>query len=127
MTLKHTHMRAQLKAVLASLADPEYQSKVWLAPPEVERYDSFTLCVSVLFDDLCLEGASEADLVGNIIVNRDEAIHVTMVVHLINELFDAIGLRATDAQYIHHPLWPIIVLAATDALALMEKSDATRC
>lgn len=122
-TLEHPFMRAHLESALESLADLEYQSKVWLAPPEIERHDSFTLCISILFDDLDLEEASEEQLVGGILVDRYEASCIKLVIRSLNDLFDSIGLEATDEQYVHHPQWPNIVEASATALSLMKKND----
>jgi hypothetical protein len=122
-TLKHPFMRVHLESALESLADLEYQSKVWLAPPDIERSDSFTLCISILFDDLDLEEASEDALVGDILFDCGEASCVKLLIRVINDLFDSVGLEATDEQYVHHPQWPNIVQAAGAALALMKMND----
>jgi hypothetical protein len=124
--LKNPYMRMQLKSVLASLGDVNHQSTVWLAPPDVERSDSFSLCVSVLFDDLLLgESDTPGDLVGDIVLNDDEANKVMAVVQQVDNLLKAIGTEASDEEYVRHPAWANVVSAAKEAEHLLTTNDGT--
>lgn len=118
--LEHPHMRMQLEGVLASLADVEHQTKVWLAPTDIERTDSFTLCVNVLFDDLLLGERDEQELVGDIVVDEEEARCIKNVIRLLDNLLEELGPEASDAQYVQHPRWLDIVTAANAAMTLMK-------
>jgi hypothetical protein len=121
--IKNPHMRMQLKGALESLADQRHQSEVWLAPAEVERADSFTLCVNMLFDDLLLDERDDEDVVGDLLVDAAEAARVRAVVRLIDRLLDELGPDASDAEFMRHAQWLSVVNAAADALDLMRRNE----
>jgi hypothetical protein len=119
--VKYPKMREELLETLRSLADREYQHKVWLEndyPPGIE-YDSFDDAVHFLYDDTVLAENPDA-AIGVIIENEKEARLMAAVCQAIDLVFEALGTEASDEEYITSSEWTGVVEAASKALQAME-------
>jgi hypothetical protein len=119
--VKYPKMREELLETLRTLADREYQNKVWL-----ERdyslgieYDSFDEVVHFLYDDTVLAENPNA-AIGLIIKNEKEVCLIQAVCRAIDKVFEALGLDKSDQEYINSDEWETVVSAASCALDVME-------
>jgi hypothetical protein len=119
--VKYPKMREELLETLRSLADREYQHKVWLEgdyPPEIEC-DSFDEVVHFLYDDTVLAENPDA-AIGVIIEDEKEARLMEAVCQAIDLVFEALGTGVSDEEYIKSSEWTKVVEAAFRALQAME-------
>ena len=119
--VKYPKMREELLETLRSLAEREYQHKVWLEgdyPPGIEC-DSFDEAVHFLYDDTVLAENPDA-AIGVIIENEKEARSIAAVCQAIDSVFEVLGTEASDGEYITSPEWTSVVEAASKALQAME-------
>lgn len=124
--VKYPKMREELLETLRSLADREYQHKVWLEgdyPPEIEC-DSFDEVVHFLYDDTVLAENPDA-AIGVIIENEKEARLISAVCQAIDFVFEALGTGVSDEEYIKSAEWTMVVEAALKALQVMEVRSQT--
>lgn len=114
-------MREELLETLRSLADREYQHKVWLEgdyPPGIEC-DSFDEAVHFLYDDTVLAENPDA-AIGVIIEDEKEASLMSAVCQAIDLVFEVLGTEVSDEEYIKSAEWTMVVEAALKALQVME-------
>lgn len=119
-------MREDLLETLRSLADREYQHKVWLEndyPPGIE-WDSFDEAVHFLYDDTVLAENPDA-AIGVIIEDEKEARLMSAVCQAIDLVFEALGTGVCDEEYIKSSEWTMVVEAALKALQAMENQSQT--
>lgn len=126
ITLKYPEMREELLHAIHSLANAEYQLKVWVnqeSQPGIE-YDCFDFVVHFIYDDSELAEDPEG-AIGLLVKNAQEVQLIKDVVRAINRFFDALGMEATDEEYISRREWPDVLETASQAWHVM-KSD-TKC
>lgn len=119
--VKYPKMREELLETLRSLADREYQHKVWLEgdyPPGIEC-DSFDEAVHFLYDDTVLAENPDA-AIGVIIEDEKEASLMSAVCQAIDLVFEVLGTEVSDEEYIKSAEWTMVVEAALKALQVME-------
>ena len=119
--VKYPKMREELLETLRSLADREYQHKVWIEndyPPGIEC-DSFDEAVHFLYDDTVLAENPDA-AIGVILENEKEARLISAVCQAIDLVFEALGTGVSDEEYIKSAEWTMVVEAALKALQVME-------
>lgn len=119
--VKYPKMREELLETLRSLADREYQHKVWLErdyPPGIEC-DSFDEAVHFLYDDTVLAENPDA-AIGVIIEDEKEARLMSAVCQAIDLVFEVLGTGVSDEEYIKSSEWNGVVEAAFRALQVME-------
>ncbi|MEG3931670.1 MULTISPECIES: SCO4402 family protein [unclassified Microcoleus] len=119
--VKYPKMREELLETLRSLADREYQHKVWLErdyPPEI-KYDCFDEVVHFLYDDTVL-AENPYLAIGAIIEDEKEARLMSAVCQAIDLVFEALGTGVSDEEYIKSCEWTKVVEAALRALQAME-------
>ena len=119
--VKYPKMREELLETLRSLADREYQHKVWLErdyPPGIEC-DSFDDAVHFLYDDTVLAENPDA-AIGVILEDKKEARLMSAVCQAIDLVFEALGTGVGDEEYIKSSEWTWVVEAALRALEVME-------
>ena len=119
--VKYPKMREELLETLRSLADREYQHKVWLEgdyPQEIEC-DSFDEVVHFLYDDTVLAENPDA-AIGVIIEDEKEARLISAVCQAIDLVFEALGTGVSDEEYITSSEWTMVVEATLKALQVME-------
>lgn len=124
--VKYPKMREELLETLRSLADREYQHKVWLEgdyPQEIEC-DSFDEVVHFLYDDTVLAENPDA-AIGVIIEDEKEARLISAVCQAIDLVFEALGTGVSDEEYITSSEWTMVVEAALKALQVMEVRSQT--
>ena len=124
--VKYPKMREELLETLRSLADREYQHKVWLEndyPPGIEC-DNFDEAVHFLYDDTILAENPDA-AIGVIIEDEKEARLISAVCQAIDLVFEALGTGVGDEEYIKSAEWTAVVEAALKALQLMEVRSQT--
>lgn len=125
--VKYPKMREELLETLRSLADREYQHKVWLErdyPPEI-KYDCFDEVVHFLYDDTVLAENPDAAL-GVIIEDEKEARLISAVCQAIDLVFEALGTGVSDEEYIKSSEWTRVVEAALRALQAMKLNRRKR-
>ena len=118
--VKYPKMREELLETLRSLADREYQRKVWLErdyPPEI-KYDCFDEVVHFLYDDTVL--AENPDAAIGVIIEDEKSRLISVVCQAIDLVFEALGTGLSDEEYIKSSEWTSVVEAASRALQAME-------
>ena len=119
--VKYPKMREELLETLRSLADIEYQHKVWVDsdyPPGIEG-DCFDEAVHFLYDDTVLAENPDA-AIGVIIEDEKEARLMEAVCQAIDLVLEALGTEVSDEEYIKSSEWTSVVEAASRALQVME-------
>ncbi|MEG4166820.1 MULTISPECIES: SCO4402 family protein [unclassified Microcoleus] len=125
--VKYPKMREELLETLRSLADREYQHKVWLKndyPAGIEC-DSFDEAVHFLYDDTVLAENPDA-AIGVIIEDEKEARLISAVCQAIDLVFEALGTGVPDEEYIKSSEWTSVVEAASRALQAMKLNRRKR-
>ncbi len=115
--VKYPKMREELLETLRSLADRDYQHKVWLErdyPPGI-KYDCFDEVVHFLYDDTVLAENPDA-AIGVIIEDEKEARLMEAVCQAIDLVFEVLGTEVSDEEYITSSEWTRVVEAALRAL-----------
>lgn len=109
-------MREELLETLRTLADAEYQRKTWLDqnfPPGTE-HDCFDYAVHFIYDDTSLATDPE-DTIGVFLKDENEVQMIKAVVAALERVFDALGMKATDEEYISSREWSDVLKAASRA------------
>ncbi|MEG4344896.1 hypothetical protein QUB70_16595 [Microcoleus sp. A003_D6] len=119
--VQYPKMREELLETLRSLADREYQHKVWIDKDYSLgiECDSFDDAVHFLYDDTVLAENQDA-AIGVIIKNEKEARLMEAVCQAIDLVFEVLGTEASDEEYIKSSEWTGVVEAASKALQAME-------
>ncbi|MEV6389789.1 SCO4402 family protein [Nocardia xishanensis] len=117
--VRFPEMREAVVRALKSLADPQYQQRIWLERrfPHAGFYDDLDTNISTLYDD-CVVIPEPRTRIGTVLVDGPE---IERLIELDREL-DPIIRRlgdASDAVYLANPAWPGVVGAARAALAAM--------
>ena len=117
-SVRHPSMRAEVVLAVQSLADLEYQRRVWIRRdyPQETFFDDLTQNVNILFDDTeVLPAPSPA--VGDTLYPSEVA-SMTALGNVLDPLIDELG-NAHDAHSLHHPQWPHVVRSAQAAYAVL--------
>ena len=109
-------MREELVATLRSLADAEYQRNEWVnkAFPSGIEHDCFDYAVHFIYDDTSLAKNPERTI-GLFLKDEKEVEMIKAVVVALERVFDALGMEATDKEYISSREWPDVLKAASEA------------
>lgn len=118
--VKHPYMRMQLILTIRSLADADYQRKVWvnLESPRDPWFDDADVPVHVLLDDM----DADIDLDGQIgftLENDTEAEAVMQAAKALNVVLEGLPGHASAEMYINSPHWPAVVAAARHAYGIL--------
>lgn len=119
-TLKYPGMREELLDYLRTLADVEFQRRAWVRhelPPGVEN--CFDFAVHFIFDDAKL-AEDHSGAIGLFIKDEDEVRLIEAVVHALEQVFNALGMEATDEEYIDCPEWAGVLESASRAWQVMK-------
>lgn len=115
LTFKYPEMREELLHAIHSLADVEYQRKAWvkheLPPP---KYDCFDFVIHFIYDDTRLAEDPEG-AIGLFVKDEQEVELIKAVVRALERVFDALGMKATDEEYISSREWSDVLEAASQA------------
>lgn len=121
MTLvRYPFVRGDVIFSIATLADPEYQQRVWIDHiyPTENYYDAFDETIHTLYDDTgVMENPMEA--IGYVLRSQAEAEAMYPLRYALDTLYDVLGIELSDAEYIASPLWDDVVDAAQRALAVL--------
>lgn len=120
----YSDMRQQLVRTVATLADLEYQQRVWIRhemPPGVD-VDSFDQAVHFIYDDTCL-GDDPSEAIGWYVRDEEEATAIRRLVAELDVLFNLMGTSAPDAEYIESKQWPEIVREAKSLHEVLKKKQ----
>lgn len=112
-------MRREVMRALASLADLQFQERVWLDPAAPE---DFGMNVHILFDD-CEVLPEPAARVGSVLVEGAELQALRELAERLEPLLDDLG-DSCDDVYLTDTRWPDVVSRASLALAAMVRSGA---
>ncbi|MBQ0923049.1 SCO4402 family protein [Saccharopolyspora endophytica] len=120
--LRYPEMRAEVIDAVTSLADPDYQQKVWIRReyPQPGFYDDLTTNINILFDDVCVLPDPRTRV--GIVLHPSEVDAMKALGDVLDPLVDELG-DATDAQYLNHPQWTNVVTAAQHARHTLMHSD----
>lgn len=135
VTLRSPQMREKLLNILHSLADAEYQNKLWLNQeliPAVEfdyckfgvHFIYFDLAFNFVYDDTSLVKNPEG-AIGLFLKNNNEVQMIKAVLRAIERVFETVGIDAADKEYISCPQWSNVLETALHALQTME--DDSEC
>lgn len=120
LTFKYPEMREELLHAIRSLADVEYQRKAWvkheLPPP---KYDCFDFVIHFIYDDTRLAEDPEG-AIGLFVKDEQEVQLIKAVVRALERVFDALGMEATDEEYISSREWSNVLEAASQAWYAMK-------
>jgi hypothetical protein len=117
--MKFPWMRDELVEYLRTLSDLEYQRKAWVnleQPPGNE--DCFDLAVHFLYDDTDLS-TNPQSWIGIILKNEEEALLVADVINAIENVFEDIGIEASDEEYINSSRWHRVLESSSHAYQVM--------
>ena len=118
-TVRFPEMRAEVMIAVAMLSDLRAQHREWLAARPAEGFDDV---VHALYDDTSLFD-SPSTQVGICLKDATEAELIQRLFDALESVFEAIGTKASDAEYINHPLWINVVAAARDAHSFMSQNE----
>lgn len=121
--IRFPHLRPELIDTLQTLADPEYQQQAWVeqnVPPGIE--DSFDIAIHFLYDDTHLADNPEAT-VGLILEKSEEVFLIKGLIKALDQVFETLGLEATDEEYINCPQWEQVLRTAKAALSVINKNQ----
>ncbi|WP_328446524.1 hypothetical protein OG780_09315 [Streptomyces sp. NBC_00386] len=112
-------VRINVVAALESLADQNYQQRVWRdrMPRADEKVDNFDLVVHVLFDDSRVLDDPEPP-VGEVLASAREVRAARELAEVLGRLIDELG-DVGDEVYLASPRWPAVVTAARSMLEEM--------
>ncbi len=121
--MKYPNMYEEVRYYLQSLADVDYQKRVWVKreyPPGIQLAN-FDLVIHFLFDDTQLAEDPESTI-GWYLRNKQEALAIKKVTDRIDKILDD-NDDLTDEEYIALPEWEGVVKAAQEALEVFEPLD----
>ena len=119
-SVQNPEMRQEVLSSLSSLANFEYQKRVWNESPSPDYYDCFDQVVHTLYDD-CMVLPKPVAPLGQILLNRDEAVFLIELSNVLSPLIDRLG-DASDIAYMSDPSWSAVVQAALEALCAMVRA-----
>lgn len=122
--IRYPEMRAEVLSALESLADREYQERVWIRHilPHPNYQDDFWQAYAWLFENVTVMDAPER-AIGVLLRDRAEAHAMLPLREAMTRILDLLGTDRTDAEYIASPLWDDVVAAATVALDTLRRRD----
>ncbi|GGI76806.1 hypothetical protein GCM10011581_12400 [Saccharopolyspora subtropica] len=120
--IRFPDMRAEVVLAVKSLADPDYQQRVWIRHeyPHEGFYDDFTQNVHILFDDTCVLPEPH-QRVGSVLFPNEVDV-MKALGDVLDPLIDELG-DASDAQYLAHPQWTEVVHRASNAYQVLHAND----
>ncbi len=119
-TLKYPSMRDELLETLQSLADLDYQRKIWVNKefPHENFYDDFDNTFRFI-DDMSLMTDPES-AIGIFLKDENEVQMIKAVMVALDRVFEALGMKATDEEYISCPEWSEVLKTASQAWQAMK-------
>jgi hypothetical protein len=122
--IKFPDIRLNVVAFTESLADEDYQKRVWVNGERPPSRDCFDDVVHWLFDDTDLADDPEG-CIGWYLFDHAEADAARAVVAALDVVLDEPGPPGRpDADDVNSPNWPSGVAAAKTLLHLMNTNDA---
>lgn len=120
--LRYPEMRAEVIDAVTSLADPDYQQKVWIRReyPQPGFYDDLTTNINILFDDVCVLPDPQTRV--GIVLHPNEVDAMKALSNVLDPLIDELG-DAPDTQYLNHPQWTTVVTTARQARQTLIHND----
>lgn len=124
--VRFPYMRGSVIDAVATLADPDYQQRVWIAHirPDPAYFDDLDANIHVLYDD-CRVLPDPEDTVGDVLIAGDEVTRLRALGTVLGRLIDKLG-NVDDDKYLADPEWPAVVQAAREALPAMILSGGWR-
>jgi hypothetical protein len=118
--VRFPYMRAEIIGAINSLADPDYQWRVWIERiyPHENYYDDFGLNVHILYDDThVLEDPVGA--IGAYLRSQEEAAALIGLAEALDTVFSTLGTELADIEYVRSPLWGRVVESARSAARVL--------
>jgi hypothetical protein len=114
--LIYPNMRAELIGYLDSLADLDYQRRVWVDGGSFGNivHDEMDYAIHFFYDDTKL-ASNPRETIGWFLLNEDEADLITKLVAAIDRIFLIYGMDLSDNDYISAPEWADVLVAAQNA------------
>jgi len=109
-------MRSELIDYLNSLADLDYQRRVWVNGERFDKivHDEMDYAIHFLYDDTDL-ASNPKDTIGWFLLNDEEADIIAKLVAAIDRIFLIYGMDLSDNDYISAPEWVDVLVAAQNA------------
>ena len=126
MKVRYPHMREIAVGTVESLADRDFQQRVWIDGASTTRWYtwSFTETYNWLFENTTA-AEDPFGCIGFLLRDETEARAMGPLKEAVDRLHDALGYNGrTDNQYLTSPLWDAVVLAARVALEAMCRPDS---
>jgi hypothetical protein len=122
--VRFPEMRMQLIFTLRTLADSEYQRRVWVEGdrPRPEYEDSLDQAVHIIFDDLSLNTHLDRARF-SILCDETELEAVDRVVQAVDRLLKEVGLDCSDEDYITSDIWQEVISSSKYAYELLTDGD----
>ena len=116
----YPEMRNYLIESIRTLADEDYQQRVWLngEVPHVKYEDCFAFVINCLFDDLALDSDGEK-AIGAILEDESELTTVQNLVKILDDLIDKIGEDKSDVEFLNSQEWPAVIYSAKNTYKLL--------
>lgn len=107
-TIRFPEMRENLRAFSESLADVDYQKRVWVDHEMPPSRGTFTDMVHFFYDDTTSAENPER-CVGVFLRDRSEAEAARKVVEALDAIFADLGTSQPDGEYVASSDWPQVV------------------
>jgi hypothetical protein len=116
-------MRRRLMLALASLADLEYQQRVWIAAilETGEMTDSLLDVVHELYDDLSIF-PNPAESMGLVLVSREEVVRLEVLNHFLTPVITAYDV-SDPSRVLQDQRWRAVTAASGSALNCIVRWD----
>lgn len=123
--VKFPEMRKSVIGAVKSLADRDYQRRVWVEGryPNEQYYDDFSMNVHILFDDTVVLEDPEKYL-GAILASHAEVGVMEVLADALERLLDIEGRERSDLEYMESPHWDAVVTAAETAYRELTSDDS---
>lgn len=118
MKLLYPNIREELIETLRAFADRSYQTRVWLfhEMPREDWTDNFDENVK-FFGDIGLDSANPDNIIGTVLLNKEELDKVQATKEAIYTVLDKVGkdISLPIKDYIESPSWSDVIKKATIA------------
>jgi hypothetical protein len=116
-SVEYPEMRHEVLSSLSSLANFEYQKRVWIESPSPDYFDCFDQVVHTLYDDCMVLPVPVAPL-GQVLVSGEEVAYLAELSNVLTPMIERLR-DVSDLTYMSDPSWSAVVQAALNAHCAM--------
>lgn len=123
-------MRSTLISCIRSLADTDYQWKVWIQRqcPREKYFGSFDLALESFYNDLSLDLFPLQDFIGGFLKDEHEVHALKVFMEILDEMpadwKKANNTLQEQTQIIKHPYWKTVTKAASELYTELTGGDS---